>query len=89
VVHEALISKPQVADVRRRGQLYVELAALMWSSAGVLQRELSVSVATQVAGRACFLAIFDGPARAIRCAYAIRDRVRELGLEVRAGLRRM
>ncbi len=33
-----------------------------------------------------FLASFDGPARAIRCACAIRDGVRELGLEVRAGL---
>jgi class 3 adenylate cyclase len=33
-----------------------------------------------------FLATFDGPARAIRCAVDIRDRVRELGIEVRAGL---
>jgi class 3 adenylate cyclase len=33
-----------------------------------------------------FLASFDGPARAIRCASAIRDSVRELGIEVRAGL---
>ena len=33
-----------------------------------------------------FLATFDGPARAIRCARAIGDAVRELGLEVRAGL---
>jgi class 3 adenylate cyclase len=32
------------------------------------------------------LATFDGPARAIRCAAAIRDAVRELGLELRAGL---
>ena len=32
------------------------------------------------------LATFDGPARAIRCAAAIRDRVLPLGLEVRAGL---
>jgi len=32
------------------------------------------------------LASFDGPARAIRCAAAIRDRVRALGVEVRAGL---
>ena len=32
------------------------------------------------------LARFDGPARAIRCACAIRDGVRSLGLEVRAGL---
>jgi pimeloyl-ACP methyl ester carboxylesterase len=33
-----------------------------------------------------FFARFDGPARAVRCACAITDSVRELGLEVRAGL---
>jgi pimeloyl-ACP methyl ester carboxylesterase len=33
-----------------------------------------------------FFARFDGPARAVRCACAITERVRELGLEVRAGL---
>jgi class 3 adenylate cyclase len=33
-----------------------------------------------------FYATFDGPARAIRCACAVRDAVRELGLEIRAGL---
>jgi class 3 adenylate cyclase len=33
-----------------------------------------------------FLATFDGPGRAIQCACAIRDSVRGLGLEVRAGL---
>jgi class 3 adenylate cyclase len=33
-----------------------------------------------------FLAAFDGPARAIRCAGAIRDAVRSLNLEVRCGL---
>lgn len=32
------------------------------------------------------LAIFDGPARAVRCAFAIRAAVRGLGLEVRAGV---
>jgi class 3 adenylate cyclase len=32
------------------------------------------------------LATFDGPARAIRCALAIRERLRPLGLELRAGL---
>src|ERR1700689_4704927 len=43
-----------VRGVRRRGQIYVALAALAWSTAGVLQRELSVGTATQVAGRAFF-----------------------------------
>ena len=33
-----------------------------------------------------FLAMFDGPQRAIRCAMAIRDAVQALGVEVRAGL---
>jgi class 3 adenylate cyclase len=33
-----------------------------------------------------FLAMFDGPQRAIRCAMVIRDAVRALGIEVRAGL---
>ena len=33
-----------------------------------------------------FLALFAGPARAIRCAVAIRDGLSELGLEVRAGI---
>jgi class 3 adenylate cyclase/pimeloyl-ACP methyl ester carboxylesterase len=33
-----------------------------------------------------FLAMFDGPQRAIRCAIAIRDAVQALGIQVRAGL---
>jgi class 3 adenylate cyclase len=33
-----------------------------------------------------FLAMFDGPQRAIRCAMAIRDAVQALGIEMRAGL---
>jgi class 3 adenylate cyclase len=33
-----------------------------------------------------FFATFDGPARAIRCACAIREAVRKLGIEIRAGL---
>ena len=33
-----------------------------------------------------FLATFDGPARAVRCARAIANTVRDLGLEIRAGI---
>jgi class 3 adenylate cyclase len=33
-----------------------------------------------------FFATFDGPARAIHCACAIRQAIHELGIEVRAGL---
>jgi class 3 adenylate cyclase len=33
-----------------------------------------------------FLVTFDGPARALQCAVRIRDSIRSLGLEIRAGL---
>jgi class 3 adenylate cyclase len=33
-----------------------------------------------------FLAVFDGPARGVRCARALVEAMRELGLEIRAGL---
>ena len=33
-----------------------------------------------------FYATFDGPARAIRCALEVAERVRDLGIEIRAGV---
>jgi len=33
-----------------------------------------------------FFALFDGPARAVRCAVGIRNALRSLGLEIRAGI---
>jgi drug/metabolite transporter (DMT)-like permease len=42
---------------RRRGRLFVALAAVAWSTAGLFQRELSVDVGAQLAGRALFAAL--------------------------------
>ncbi|MEA2310581.1 MAG: hypothetical protein QOE28_549, partial [Solirubrobacteraceae bacterium] len=42
------------AGLRRRGQVYVALAAVAWSTAGVLQRQLTLDAPTQVVGRAAF-----------------------------------
>jgi drug/metabolite transporter (DMT)-like permease len=42
------------ASDQRRGRLFVALAAIAWSTAGLLQRELTVGTATQLAGRAFF-----------------------------------
>ena len=39
---------------QRRGQIYVALAAVAWSTAGVLQRQLTLDTPTQVLGRAAF-----------------------------------
>jgi drug/metabolite transporter (DMT)-like permease len=44
-------------QARRRGQLFIVLAAIAWSTAGVMQRELSVDTATQLAGRGAFAAL--------------------------------
>jgi drug/metabolite transporter (DMT)-like permease len=64
----------------REGQILVVLAALAWSSAGVLQRSLDLDAATQIAGRAVFAAL----ALALFVAVTERGRVvsatRSIGL---------
>lgn len=50
---------------------------------GELERHRGSEVDTSGDG---FLATFDGPARAIRCAKGIRDAVRSIGVEIRAGV---
>jgi drug/metabolite transporter (DMT)-like permease len=44
----------ELARQHRRGRLFVALAAIAWSTAGLFQRELSVGIGTQLAGRALF-----------------------------------
>jgi class 3 adenylate cyclase len=53
----------------------------------VVRRELERHRGREVntAGDA-FLATFDGPARAVRCARAIVEGLREVGLDIRAGV---
>ena len=53
----------------------------------IVRRELQRYRGTEVdtAGDG-FFATFDGPARAVRCAMEIRDAVRGLGIEIRAGV---
>jgi drug/metabolite transporter (DMT)-like permease len=57
-------------SARRRGQLYIAAAAVAWSTAGGLQRELSVGTTTQLAGRAFFAFV------ALAAFVAIRNRGR-------------
>jgi drug/metabolite transporter (DMT)-like permease len=63
--------------------VFVALAALAWSSAGVLQRELSVGTATQVAGRALFALVALLLFVAIASRGAVIDGFRSIG---RAGV---
>jgi drug/metabolite transporter (DMT)-like permease len=68
------------ATRQRRGQIYVALAAVAWSTAGVLQRQLTLDTATQVFGRA----VFAGAALLVYVAVVDRGRVlqafRSIGL---------
>ena len=56
---------------QRRGQVYVALAAVAWSTAGVLQRQLTLGTTTQVFGRAAFA----GTALLVYVAVVERGRV--------------
>jgi class 3 adenylate cyclase len=61
--------------------------ALLDQFVGTVERQLLAHRGLLVARAGDgILATFDGPARAIRCAWGIRDAVRRSGLEVRAGL---
>ena len=56
--HPELGQAPRLsARHERRGQIYVALAAVAWSTAGVLQRQLTLDTTTQVFGRAAFAAV--------------------------------
>jgi pimeloyl-ACP methyl ester carboxylesterase len=68
-----------VGDLRWAGLLETHHAAVRRELARFRGREINT------AGDG-FLASFDGPARAIRCAAAAIDSVRGLGLEIRAGV---
>jgi drug/metabolite transporter (DMT)-like permease len=78
---------PAVVETPRsrteRGQLAIALAAVVWSTAGVIQRQLSVSVATQVGGRALFAVVALGGYVAVVERGRVRAACRSVG---RAGV---
>jgi drug/metabolite transporter (DMT)-like permease len=53
-VVETSSARLEGADHARKGQLFVALGAVAWSTAGLMQRDLSVGVGTQLGGRAFF-----------------------------------
>lgn len=62
-------------------------AALLGRHNDAVRRELAVFSGEEIGTTGDgFLALFDGPGRAIRCAMAVRESLTALGLEVRAGI---
>jgi class 3 adenylate cyclase len=90
--HESVLATILFTDIVGSTQKIAELGNRAWSDVlkehhAAVRRQLSRyrGVEMDTAGDG-FFATFDGPARAIRCASAIVETVRPLGLEVRAGL---
>jgi class 3 adenylate cyclase len=89
---ERVLATILLTDVVRSTDRAAELGDKQWNE--LLDRHYTVTNRTldQFRGHLVdttgdgIIATFDGPARAIRCAAAITDAVREIGLEVRAGL---
>ena len=76
-------STERAVDVGRRGVEGAARAAPRRWSRAMIGRYRGTEIDTAGDG---FLATFDGPARGVRCAQAIAEAVRALGLEIRAGL---
>jgi class 3 adenylate cyclase len=91
--HERVLATVMFADIVDSTSAAAELGDSRWRDVLSSVQESVRWELTNYRGRAVktlgdgFLATFDGPARAIRCAAAIREAIRErFGLEVRSGL---
>jgi class 3 adenylate cyclase len=90
--HDRVLATVLFTDIVGSTARAAELGDARWRELiqahhGLIRRQLVRFRGTEIdtAGDG-FFASFDGPARAIRCARAITEGVRELGIEIRAGL---
>jgi pimeloyl-ACP methyl ester carboxylesterase len=93
-VHEPdrVLATVLFTDIVRSTERAAELGDRAWRDLLGRHHALVRQVLTQHRGREVdtagdgFLATFDGPARAVRCAQRICETLRDLGLEIRAGI---
>ena len=92
VVSERILATTLLTDIVASTERAVEIGDSAWRQLLDAHDELATRQLRRCRGRLVkstgdgILATFDGPARAINCATAMRDGVRALGLEIRAGL---
>jgi class 3 adenylate cyclase len=90
--NERVLATVMFTDIVESTRLAADVGDRRWRDLldthdAVVGRELDVHRGRQVKATGDgVLATFDGPARAIRCAAAVREGLRPVGLEVRAGL---
>jgi class 3 adenylate cyclase len=77
-----------VGSTARAAELGPRWPALLSTHNAAIRRELERFDGSEIetAGDGFFASGFDGPARAIRCACAIRDEISRLGLGIRIGV---
>jgi class 3 adenylate cyclase/pimeloyl-ACP methyl ester carboxylesterase len=89
---DRLLATVLFTDIVGSTALAAEVGDRRWRETLDAQRQLVRRELERYEGREIdtagdgFLATFDGPARAVRCACVLRDAVRELGIEIRAGV---
>jgi len=89
---DRVLATVMFTDIVGSTETAARLGDRAWRELLARHDELSRAHLVRYRGRAVkslgdgFLATFDGPARAIRCAIELRDAVRELGVELRSGL---
>jgi pimeloyl-ACP methyl ester carboxylesterase len=90
--HDRVLATVLFTDIVGSTQRAGELGDRRWRELLERHDELSRAAFDRFGGREVkatgdgFLATFDGPARAIRCAGEISDAVRPLGIEIRSGV---
>lgn len=91
-IHDRVLATVLLTDIVRSTELAAELGDRRWRTMlddhhAVVRRNLERFRGNEINTTGDgFLATFDGPARALNCACAIRDQVRTLGIDLRAGV---
>ena len=92
VDEDRILAAVLFTDIVHSTRRAAEVGDRRWREMLDAHDEISVSEVDRFGGRRVkttgdgMLAVFDGPARGVRCAEAVRDAVAELGVEIRAGL---
>ena len=91
-VPDRVLATVLLTDIVRSTELAAELGDRRWRTVlddhhAVVRRNLDRFRGNEINTTGDgFLATFDGPARALNCACAIRDEIRTLGIDIRAGI---
>jgi class 3 adenylate cyclase len=90
--HDRVLATVLFTDIVGSTETAVALGDRRWNDLLTLHHDLVRRELDRFRGREVdtagdgFLAVFDGPARAIRCASAIREKLHDAGIDIRAGL---